>query len=105
MESVAMIWIFVILLAIVVVYFCFIRPLRKKSNYAQKENNIVIGMTESDMIAKCGNPDKTVTIDADTKLVTYFLDEWKGFLFGGTKRKELTATIKSGKVTNVSSSN
>ena len=59
-------------------------------------------MKESDMLNICGTPSKTVIIDETTKLITYSMDEWKGFLFGGTKRHEITATIKNGIITHVS---
>lgn len=76
----------------------------KKSSYSSKEDTIQVGMTEDELYTKCGTPSKTVVIDNDHKLVSYTFDEWKGILFGGSKHHEITATIKNGKVTNISTS-
>lgn len=76
----------------------------KKSSYSSKEDTIQIGMTEDELYSKCGTPSKTVVIDDDHKLVSYTFDEWKGIFFGGSKHHEITATVKNGKVTNISTS-
>ena len=88
----------------VVIYLCIIKPLMKKSSYNDKQANLYVGMTEAEMLSKCGTPSKTIVIDEHCKLVSYTLDEWKGVLGGGTKHSEITVTIKDGKITNVSTS-
>lgn len=91
-------------LLVVVVFLCIIKPASKKHEYSDKRDNIYVGMSEEDLIQSCGMPSKTIVIDDDCKLVSYTLDEWKGVLFGGSTHHEITATIKQGKVTNISSS-
>lgn len=86
----------------VIIYLCIVKPIAKKSEYSNKKDSIFVGMSEADMITKCGTPSKTVVIDDDCKLVSYTLDEWKGFLFGGSSHREITATVKHGVVTNIS---
>ena len=93
-----------IIFLVVVIFLCIIKPIMNKSSYSSKENSIYIGMTEEALYKACGTPSKTVTIDEHCKLVSYTMDEWKGVLFGGSKHHEITATIKDGKVTHVSTS-
>lgn len=105
MEIVVLIILFVCILLIIAIYLCMVRPLIKKSKFNEKKDSLQVGMTEKEMLETCGEPAKTVLIDKNCKLVSYVLDEWNGFLFGGTKRHEITVTIKNGKIASVSFSN
>ena len=87
---------------VLVIYLCIAKPISEKSKYAEKQESIFVGMTEAELIAKCGTPSKTVVIDSTCKLISYNMDEWKGILFGGSKHHEITVTVKNGIVTNVS---
>ena len=95
-------FILVILAIIAVIYLVFVKPLRKKAEFNSIEDAIYIGMSEDELLEECGDPSKTVEISKNCKLLSYYLDEWKGVLFGGTKRREITVTIKNGKVTSIS---
>lgn len=86
---------------LIVIYLTIIKPIIRKSQYTSKHEKLYIGMTETEMIAKCGNPCKIIVIDENCKIATYTLDEWKGVLRGGTKHSEITVTIRNGIISNI----
>ena len=64
--------------------------------------NIRIGMTESEMIAKIGAPKSAVIIDGNTKVLTYVKLETNYLIW--SCYRETQVAVKDGVIVNISSS-
>ena len=73
----------------------------KRKPQDNKNQEISVGMTESQLYSQYGAPDKTEIIDRDTKLYTYFKTNRTSPL-DDTSRTEIAVTVKNGIITDIS---
>ncbi|MDE7337225.1 MAG: DUF2845 domain-containing protein [Clostridia bacterium] len=90
--------IFIIAMSVYVLVTHYSRTIRFKN----VKDCLKVGMTESEMIEKCGSPSSSIDVYENTKVVSYMYS--KEFIRGLTKNYQILAVIEDGVVVNVSKS-